>query len=186
MLRRVLSVLCLSTLLHTTAAEANNPCENMRSWPKRACQRLHQIWTQGETELYVTGYAWHNRYIYDPERVGSYNELAWGGGIGKGFYDEKGNYHGLAAIAFLDSHKNIEPAAGYVYTKIFALSEHTRFGAGYALLVTQRSDIFDGIPFPGLLPWLTFTYRKASVSATYIPGSQNVGNVLFLTTKWTF
>lgn len=186
MRRILLAVLCLSYFLHNSVAVAGNPCENLRSWPKRACHRLHQVWTEGKTELYFTNYAWHNRYIYEPSRVSRYNELAWGGGIGKGFYDERGNWHGLAVIAFLDSHKNVQPAGGYVFTKIFALNDNTRFGAGYALLVTQRPDIFDGIPFPGILPWLTLNYRKATISATYIPGSRNVGNVLFFTTKWTF
>jgi len=36
------------------------------------------------------------------------------------------------------------------------------------------------------LPWASLTYRKFAFLATYIPVSQNVGNVLFLLTKYTF
>ena len=43
---------------------------------------------------------------------------------GKGFYDEDGDWHGLSAIAFLDSHKNLEPAAGYAFLKILPLNEN--------------------------------------------------------------
>ena len=63
-------------------------------------------------------------------------------------------------------------------------NENTRLGAGYSVLVTARPDILHNIPFPGALPWLFFSYRRATVCATYIPGSKGVGNVLFLMAKW--
>lgn len=161
-------------------------CSGWQTWVKPLCRRLRQIWIEGNNELYFSGYAWHNRYTYNREKVKSYNELAWGSGLGKGFYDEDGDWHGLYAIAFLDSHKNIEPAAGYAFLKIAQLSENTRIGAGYTILVTARSDIWNNIPFPGILPWVSLTYRKATLSATYIPGAAGAGNVLFILGKWTF
>src|ERR1700733_11585269 len=63
-------------------------------------KQLHQIWVEGKTELYLSGYAWHNRYTYSQTKLKHYNELAWGSGLGKGIYDEKGNWHGLYAFAF--------------------------------------------------------------------------------------
>ncbi len=150
------------------------------------CHRLHQIWYDGNTELYLTGYAWHNRYTYSAERIDTYNELAWGGGFGKGFYDEDGDWHGLSAFAFLDSHSKLEPAVGYGFIKTAHLNENTRVGIGYSILVTARSDILHGIPFPGALPWITLNYRRATLAATYIPGGAGAGNVLFIIGKWTF
>lgn len=172
--------------LQTYAAAESLQCVHWPAWSKHACTRLHQIWSQGSTELYVTGYAWHNRFIYDPERISRYNEAAWGGGFGKGYYDEDGDWHALAAFAFLDSHKNVEPAGGYAFVKIMNLNENARLGGGFSVLVTQRPDILHGIPFPGVLPWVLVNYRRATVCATYIPGSHNVGNVVFVLAKWTF
>ena len=174
----------LSSLQQVAFAGASNPCEKWPSWLKYICLRPYQTWTQGDNELYLSGYAWHNRYYYDKERLRHYNELAYGGGLGKSFYDEKGNWHGLFAIAFLDSHKNVEPTAGYAYLKVLHFTENARVGLGYALLVTQRRDMYNGIPFPGALPWMSLSYRRFSVSGTYIPGSKNVGNVLFALVKW--
>lgn len=165
-------------------AEQTVACENWPSLLKPICLRPYQTWTQGKNELYISGYAWHNRYYYDHSRLNRYNENAWGGGIGKSFYDENGNWHGLYAIDFLDSHKYPEPVIGYAFLKMFHLTENARIGAGYSVLVTQRPDILNGIPFPGVVPWMSISYRRVSLSASYIPGSRNVGNVLYGVFKW--
>lgn len=177
-------IVLLSSLQQTVFAAVSDPCEKWPSWLKSICMRPYQTWTQGDNELYLSGYAWHNRHYYDSDRLSRYNELAWGGGLGKSFYDEKGNWHGLFAIAFLDSHKNVEPTAGYAYLKVFNFTENARVGLGYTVLVTQRSDIMNGIPFPGALPWMSLSYRRFSISGTYIPGSRNIGNVFFVLAKW--
>lgn len=156
------------------------------SWFKRAGHRLTQIWTEGTTELYLSGYAWHNRYTYSAAKIKKYNELAWGGGLGKGFYDEDGDWHALSAIAFLDSHKNLEPAAGYTFLKIARIGENIRLGGGYSILITARPDLYHNRPFPGILPWASITYKQATLSTTYIPGSKGAGNVLYILGKWTF
>lgn len=160
-------------------------CTKWTKLLKPACQRLHNIWTEGETDLYLSGYAWHNRYFYPPERIKTYNEQALGGGFGKGLFDENGNWHGLYAFAFLDSHRHVEPVAGYDYLKIARLSTNLKAGLGYTVLVTSRVDIYNNIPFPGMLPWAGIFYKKASIAATYIPGSLGAGNVLFIVGKYT-
>lgn len=165
---------------------ASDSCAGWAKWTKPACLRIHQIWTEGNNEAYISGYAWHNRYTYTAAKIKSFNELAWGGGLGKGFYDEEGDWHGISAIAFLDSHKNLEPAAGYMFLKMASLNQSTSLGAGYSVLLTARPDIFHNIPFPGLLPWLSLKYRSASLMGTYIPGSKGAGNVFYVLGKWTF
>lgn len=152
------------------------------------CQRLNQVWYEGRDELYLSGYAWHNRYTYTPEKIKTYNEAAWGGGLGKGLFDEKGNWHGLYAIGFLDSHRHIEPAVGYAYLKVATLHNDLKAGLGYSVLVTSRVDYFNGIPFPGALPWASVFYKRVTLAATYIPGisgNKNVGNVLYVLGKIT-
>lgn len=148
--------------------------------------RLHDVWTLGAVDVYVSGYAWHNRLAYDAERVKKYNENAWGGGFGKGLFDEKGNWRGIYAIAFLDSHNDLEPTVGYCYLKIANLSPNLKAGLGYSVLVTSRQDTFNGVPFPGVVPWASIIYKKAALSAAYIPGSFGAGNVLFLISRFTF
>ncbi|WP_423202721.1 lipid IV(A) palmitoyltransferase PagP [Legionella nagasakiensis] len=173
-------------MLFQPHAHASEICHNWLKWIRPVCQRMHQIWREGDNELYLTGYAWHNRYTYSKEKIDSYNEAAWGGGLGKSYYDQDGDWHGLYAFAFLDSHKNIEPIAGYAFLKTAHLNENIKIGAGVTLFITARSDIFNNIPFPGALPVLSLTYRKASLGALYIPGAQGAGNVLFLLGKYRF
>jgi palmitoyl transferase len=160
-------------------------CTTWATLLKPACQRLHQVWTEGKTDLYLSGYAWHNRYTYPHERIKTFNEQALGGGFGKGLFNENGNWHGLYAFAFLDSHRHVEPVVGYDYLKIANLSTNIKAGLGYTLLVTSRVDIFNNIPFPGILPWAGVFYKRASIAATYIPGSSGAGNVLFIVGKYT-
>jgi palmitoyl transferase len=177
-------LLCLMTMPTLTFAYDEHHCDNWPKWLNRLCLRPYQTWKKGDNELYISGFAWHNRYYYDKERIPNYNEAAFGGGLGKSFYDEDGDWHGLYAFAFLDSHKNVEPVLGYAFLKTAHFQTHWHAGLGYALLVTQRPDINHGIPFPGVLPWASVGYRRASISATYIPGHRNVGNVLYLVGRW--
>lgn len=180
--------LSLFLLICSTFSQAESEnCSSWLTWAKPACRRLHQIWDEGSKELYFTGYAWHNRHYYTEKKLATthYNEKAWGGGMGKGFYDEDGDWHGLYAMAFLDSHKHVQPASGYAFLKVLHFGKAS-IGAGYSVLVTMRPDIFGGFPFPGAVPWLSLTLGNATVSAAYIPGKINIGNVLFICGKWTF
>lgn len=172
-------------LFYTQITFAELACEGWAKWFKPACQRIHAIFTQGEPELYLPVYSWHNRFTYSEKKLNTYNENAWGIGLGKGLYDEKGNWHGVYSFAFRDSHKNIQAITGYNYLKMFYLNERFKFGAGYSVFVTVRPDIFHGIPFPGALPWCSLTYKQTTLAATYIPGGQGAGNVLFLLIKIT-
>ncbi|MBY0377740.1 MAG: lipid IV(A) palmitoyltransferase PagP [Gammaproteobacteria bacterium] len=181
-MKKIVSFLLLLNYLNV----AESSCSKWPFWTQGFCKRLHQIWTEGDNEFYLSGYAWHNRYTYSKIKIKSYNERAWGGGLGKGFYDETGDWHGLVALAFLDSHKNIEPAAGYAFLKTVHFSPNLSIGAGYSVLITQRPDIFNGLPFAGILPWISVNYRKASISATYIPGVAGAGNVLYIMGKLKF
>jgi len=175
----VFCLLCLSAVSATA-------CDNLPNWAQSACQRLDQIWNQGGNDLYLTGYSWHNRAMYSKKKIDSFNELAWGGGLGKSLYDEDGDWQALYAIAFLDSHSKIEPLAGYAFQKIGRVGHDLRFGAGYTAFLTSRSDIFHRIPFPGLLPLVSAGYRDATLYATYIPGGKGNGNVLFMFGSWAF
>lgn len=171
--------------LMSAQQNVDDACSKWPGWFQGSCRRLHQIWYEGSNDLYVSGYAWHNRFTYPSYKIATYNEMAWGGGLGKGFYDEQGDWHALVAIGFLDSHKNLQPAAGYAYQKMSYLNQAMGIGGGFAVLLTMRQDIFHGIPFPGVLPLLSLHYKNAGLYLTYIPGSGRVGNVLFIFGKLT-
>lgn len=173
-------ILLLLIMLNVAVAEEAPKKNAFFSWADATKARLHQIWMEGTGDLYIPAYSWHNRYRYSRSRIDRYNEHPWGGGFGKGLFDEKANWHSLFAFAFLDSHKNVEPVAGYGYLKVSHFNERLAFGGGYTILVTARPDIFHNIPFPGILPLLSLSYQRASITATYVPGAKNAGNVLFV------
>lgn len=172
----------LSTLIH---AESGSTSTFHSGILQKIGTRLSQIWHEGTLDLYLTGYAWHNRLTYTRETMqkNHYNELAWGGGLGRGLYDEDGDWHGLYAVAFSDSHKNLQPNVGYSFLKIKHLGSKARIGAGFTALVTARADMFHGYPFPGAAPLLSLEYGRYSLVASYVPGKTNIGNVLFLYAK---
>lgn len=183
-----LLIFILSLALQPSAYGENNPkLAKEIPWPQRIGNQFQKIWRQGNTDLYMTGYAWHNRYLYTQERlaVGHYNENAWGGGLGKGLIDEDGDWQGLYAIAFLDSHKNVEPWGGYAFLKTAHLDNNVSLGAGFTVALTMRPDIFHNIPFPAATPLVNISFKRLSLFAAYVPGHQNIGNILFMFGKWT-
>lgn len=177
-----LCFILFSPLVFSQDAEPSH--KETTHWIGSAGKRLHQIWTEGQVDYFAALYSWHNRYFYSPERVKKYNELAIGTGLGKSLLDEQGNLHGLYAFAFLDSHTKMEPIAGYGYLKTFGLNESIRPGLGFTAFLTARPDILKGNPFPGALPLASISIKKFTLFATYIPGHQDVGNVLFIFAKY--
>lgn len=155
-------------------------CGSSDSWLDKGCRRTQQIMAEGKTDIYATGYSYHLRSMYSAEKIDTFNEQAWGGGVGKSLVDEDGDWHGLYAIAFLDSHKDLEPTAGYAYQKMMPLSENWKVGAGFTAFLTSRSDTLSHFPVPLALPLATVQYRKAALMATYMPGPRGNGNVVFI------
>lgn len=177
---------CSLVFFSLSTFAAGEACSHWKYFFNPICKRLHQVWTEGDNDLYLSGYAWHNRYIYSQEKIKHYNENAWGGGLGKGLFDEKGNWHGLYFLTFLDSHSHLQPCAGYNWLKIFQLSNDLKAGIGYSILVTSRVDINHNVPFPGAVPWASIFFKKVSLAAAYIPGNSSNGNVLYVVGKYSF
>jgi len=147
--------------------------------------KFHQILTEGETELYIPAYTWHNRYMYVPHSTKRFNEIPWGGGFGKSLdNDEKGYEHDLFAFAFMDSNRHLEPIMGYGILKTVRLDPNTKIGAGMIVGITARKDMYSYKPFPGTLPWLSCKHKRTTIGMTYIPGRYNIGNVLFVVINW--
>jgi lipid IVA palmitoyltransferase len=181
-------VRCLAILIFSISA--NFVCtsfvcaDESDSFYTRAKISLNKTWQSTDYELYVPVYVWHNRSKYTSEKIDEFNEQPWGLGIGKYRYDEDGDWHGLYAMAFLDSHNDIEPIAGYGFEKNFHVSENLNLGLGYTAGVTMRKDL-NYIPIPLILPLLSVQYKRLAVQSTYVPGGEGNGNILFTWLRWT-
>lgn len=152
---------------------------------QRIFRRAETAWTDGRMDLYIPLYAWHNRFMYHSGEGSEYNETPWGGGIGKSFYDEDGDFHGLFIMGFEDSNYHFQPVMGYTYVKNWSLADEMKFGLGVAAGLSARHELYY-IPFPAALPLVSFEYESFAIQATYIPGQYNHGNVLFTWTRWHF
>ena len=101
---------------------------------------LSQTWESEYSELYIPVNTWHNRNYYSKEKIEDYNERPWGLGAGKYRYDEDGDWHGIYAFAFLDSHSDVEPIAGYGFQKVWRASDNIQLGVGYTAGLALRKD----------------------------------------------
>lgn len=155
---------------------------------KIAALYIAQTWQQPEHyDLYIPAITWHARFAYDKEKTDRYNERPWGGGFGLSRWDEKGNWHGLYAMAFKDSWNKWEPIAGYGWESTWRplADENFHLGLGFTAGVTAR-DNWNYIPLPVLLPLASVGYGPVTFQMTYIPGTYNNGNVYFAWMRFQF
>lgn len=152
----------------------------------RMCKSLATTWNDGGDDVYLPFYAYHLPFAYTQEKRDSFNEDALGLGYGRSRYDDKGNWHGLYAMGFRDSHGKFEPFGGYGYQWMWGEREGLHAGIGYTVFVTARSDYGHYTPFPGVLPIASVNYRRAALNMAYVPGGKGNGNVLFLWSRFGF
>lgn len=181
--------LCAAALLPGAglADEAARPDATATSvlasaWDKTQ-QEFDSIWRSDQSDLYLPLHIWHNPAFYSSAKLATYNEQPWGIGFGKHRYDAAGNWHALYAMAFLESHNDVEPIAGYAFQKIWRPAAGWRLGAGFTAGVTLRSD-YHYLPIPVLLPLASLEYGRLAIQSTYIPGGHGNGNVLFTWLRW--
>ncbi len=176
--------LCAAILLPAAALADGDarPSYWASSW-QAARDEVGSIWASDKYELYLPVNIWHNRSRYSAEKIATYNEDPWGIGIGKYRYDSDGDWHALYAMAFLESHNDIEPIVGYAFQKMWRPGGDLRLGAGFTAGVTLRAD-YKYVPIPVLLPLLSLEYGRLAIQTTYIPGGSGNGNVLFTWLRW--
>jgi len=149
----------------------------------RAQDSLSLTWQSTDYELFVPVNTWHNRNYYSSEKIDSYNEHPWGLGLGKYRFDDDGDWNGFYAMAFSDSHHEIEPVVGYGFQKMWRPSDNFRFGAGYTIGLTMREDMHF-LPIPAIAPLFSVEYKQLAVQSAYIPGGNGNGNILFTWLRW--
>lgn len=152
-----------------------------------AAEHVKDTWTEGKVELYVPFLSYHMPFAYSADKRSEYNEYPGGAGIGLGRYNASGNYEATYAMAFLDSHSDMSYVVGYAWIPTWNVGKsEVKVGAGLTGFIMSRQDYFGGVPFPGVLPLASISYKQLSLQATYVPGGQGNGNVLFAWGKWTF
>ena len=182
---RLALVLALGTA--SLAARADEYCDWGWGWLTRACGGAVSAFKEGPWDLYLTGYAYHGRGTYTQEKIDSYQENSWGGGLGRRHIDDRDNEHLVYAIGFQDSNYKPQYQFGYGWLARWALAENFRVGVGITAFIGFRSDYCNYMcPLPLILPLGSIEYRRVALMASYVPkapGQEGNGDVLFLFAK---
>jgi palmitoyl transferase len=158
-------------------------CDELHAPLDKSCARLVDTWERGRNGVLISGYSYHLPFTWSPERRAELNRNAWGLGLIRTTEDPDGDTHSVYALVFRDSHKHAQWNVGYEYATYWGPRGGVQAGLGWTALIVQRPDIFDGIPFPALLPIASLRYRDATLSATWIPtlnGGINHGSTVFV------
>ena len=155
-----------------------------KSWFRKIVDPVTNAYNNGALELYLPLHTHHLRSKYSEEKIATYQESPYGFGVGKGLYNEKGNWEGVYAMAFQDSHYKPMYTAGYGWKAIWRPAEDVRLGLGYTAGLMSRSDIMGYFPFPIILPMASLAYKNLNIETTYVPGAAGAGNIFFIWAKW--
>ena len=147
----------------------------------------------GQLDLIVNGRSHHVNSDYD------WNENNYGLGF-EYQYDSSSRWlWSVNGNAFLDSQNNISYMAGGGLKRRLLQSEHPAgfyLDAGLIVFIMARADIYDYLPFPGILPAVSFGTKRVGVNLTYLPKAAvrdfaqakvvdpNIGGVFFLQFKF--
>ena len=164
-----------------TAAKSTN---DESSWIDRLWNPVENAYRNGDWEFYLPLRTHHLRSAYSSDKIADYQESPLGFGAGLGLYDEKGNWNGVYALAFQDSHFKPMYAAGYGWKAIWRPADDTRLGLGYITGLMSRTDIGRYVPFPVILPMASVAYKNFNLESVFVPGGAGNGNVFFIWAKW--
>lgn len=177
---------CLAAALSAFVVIPAHAEEGEKGYVASAWDNVVRTYEQGGHELLIPTYTWHLPWAYSREKVKEYQNYPYGLGYGRGRFDGKGNYHGLFAIGFQDSHFKPEWMAGYSWKTYWPLGADFKGGLGFIAGVTTRSDYAHYAPVPFVLPAGSIERGRWSLDMTYVPGGKGNGNVVFFTNKWRF
>ena len=149
--------------------------------------------TAGQLDLVVNGRSYHVNSEYD------WNENNYGLGLEYEFDSSSRWLWSVNANAFMDSRDNMSYMAGGGLKRRLFQSESRAgyyFDIGLNAFVMSRADFNDYLPFPGILPAISFGMTNVGLNLTYIPETvvrdvarakvvdPNVGGVFFLQFKF--
>jgi lipid IVA palmitoyltransferase len=148
---------------------------------QEAEKTVENLYDNGRLSMVLSGYAHHGRGTYTPAKIDELNEKVWGFGVSKELRDEKDNEESISFVVMADSHYSPQITAGYAYQWMKPLGQTWEAGIGYTAGLISRTDIINGIPFPGILPLASIGTRDTKLLVSYIPRLSGTGNgdVLF-------
>ena len=112
-----------------------------KSWLRRIWDPVANAFNNGSLEFYLPFKTYHSRSTYTQEQIDSYQENPLGFGIGRGLYNERGNWEGVFAMGFQDSHFKPSYTGGYSWKAIWRPADDVRLGLGYIAGLMSRSDV---------------------------------------------
>lgn len=169
----------LSAINETTPVGLK-PASERSGWFGDAWDGMKQIGRDGQSGLLLPAYTIHPAWDY-PNRKDQ-NGYTWGGGISRSVIDERGNERLVYALAFSDSHYDIEPFVGYAWLARWPLGNTGLYGGlGYTVALTMRSD-YSWLPVPAPLPLASIGTDSFGIYAAYVP----ISNVAFFFAKAQF
>ncbi len=158
-------------ILDTLPAGALSAEDRTDSYVSDSWSGFKKIFFEGTDGLILPAYTIHPGWAYKTPKRRNENGYTWGGGVTRNFIDDRGNRRIVYAMAFSDSHSNIEPFLGYGWLSRWRLGNSDFYAeAGYTLGITARGD-YKWIPFPAPLPLLGFGTDAFSIYGTYVPFS---------------
>ena len=160
------------------SADADKP------WYQRLWSPITNAYDNGDWEIYLPLRTHHLRSYYTADKIATYQESPRGFGLGSGLYNEHGNWEGVYAMAFQDSHFKPMYMAGYGWKAMWRPAEDVRLGLGYTAGLMSRTDIIGYVPFPIVLPMASVAYKGLSLEGTFVPGGKGFGNIFFIWAKW--
>ena len=177
-------LLGLSGLLLPNAALADPPQFLADAW-----QRWQTLRDAGSPAIYASGYIWHDPQTYSAQKLASLNQAGWGVGWGKQL-NAPGGQDMVYALAFLDSHRALQPMLGYARQWTWSPApDLPSLGLGYTAGLTARADMLHNAPFPIALPLASLSWGRFTVFGAFLPrlnGMPNNGNVAFVFARYRY
>lgn len=142
-------------------------------------------------DVYLSGYAYHERQNYTDSQLQKLNDKTWGGGVGKTVRTENGNEESLYVMEIRDSVRKPQWMVGYAYEFMYSLHAAANLdaGVGVTALILRRSDWVNGVPFPAVLPFASFGTKNIRLMAILVPQVslfKNKGNVIMVFAKISY
>jgi lipid IVA palmitoyltransferase len=184
-MKKILCALLASSVFLPSA----HACDWLWSVFARPCNGAYKAYKTGDDEILLSGYSYHDRRTYTPEKIREFNENAWGLGYGKTAEDPDGDTHTFFWLTFRDSKRKNQWHLGYQYNTYWGTRSGLQASVGYAAMLVQRPDIFSGVPFPAILPVVGVKWNNTALNMIFIPrinDKLNNGNVLYLYARHTF
>ncbi len=180
---RVIQLAAAAILGPLAALPAAAACDDMWDWVNMACRHVVDTYSDGRNEIIVSGFAWHIPATWTPEARAQENQNAWGGGWSRTRESDEHVTENVFFLVFNDSHSEPEYQIGYGWNYFWRERDSVQPGLGYTVMLVQRPDIANGIPFPAILPLFSLRYQKATLITTFIPtlnGGINHGSILYI------